>query len=369
MKSQKPITSVALTIVMACGGCQLPAPYATEPGPAIAYQAPPRELCKTSLPEYVIEPPDVITIDAVNLIPRSPYLLRPQDVLSVQATGLPPDNPLPGTGEYQVSVDGTLVLGGGYDTVEGASEGDDSGQEEAVRRYAPLRVAGLPVTVARDLIQERLATVARDPEVWVTLLQLAPQQGIAGEHLVAQDGTVNLGAYGSVRVVGMTIPEAKAAIEAQLSTRFERPEVAVDVFGYNSKVYYVVTQGAGLGDQVIQFPITGNETALDAVSQVQGLSSTSSTRMWIARPGPNSCGGDQLLPVDWLGITQRGDTKTNYQLLPGDRLYVAEDKLIALDTGLAKLISPVERVLGVTLLGTQTAKQIRFFNNPTAGRF
>ncbi len=29
-------------------------------------------------------------------------------------------------------------------------------------------------------------------------------------------------------------------------------EVAVDVFGYNSKVYYVVTQGAGLGDGAAQ---------------------------------------------------------------------------------------------------------------------
>ena len=360
MKNLQPIASIALAAVVACGGCQLPRPYSTEPGPAIAYASPPRELRKTSMPDYVIEPPDVITVDAVSLIPKAPYLLRPLDVLSVQAIGLPNDNPLPGTGEYQVGVDGTLVLGGGYDVVEG---------EDGERRYTPLAVAGLPITVVRDQIQERLATIARDPEVWVTLLQLAPRQGIAGEHLVAQDGTVNLGAYGRVRVVGMTVPEAKAAIEAQLSLRFERPEVAVDVFGYNSKVYYVVTQGAGLGDQVIQFPITGNETALDAVSQVQGLSGTSSTKMWIARPGANSCGGDQLLPVDWHGITQRGDTATNYQILPGDRLYVAEDKLVALDTGLAKLISPVERVLGVTLLGTQTAKQIRFFNDPNAGRF
>lgn len=359
----RPAVPTALLVVLAgsmCGGCRLPAPFAVDPGPAVAYQAPPRELRKTSMPDYTVEPPDVLTIDAVSLVPQAPYLLRPLDVLSVQAVGLPEDGPLPGTGEYSVGVDGTIVLGGGYDVVE---------DEDGERKYEPLSIAGLPVTAVRDLIQERLGKVARDPEVWVTLLQLAPQQGISGEHLVAQDGTINLGAYGSVRVVGMTIAQVKGAVEAQLSTRFNRPEVAVDVFGYNSRVYYVVTQGAGLGDQVLQFPITGNETALDAVSQVQGLSSTSSTRMWVARPGPNSCGGDQILPVDWLGITQRGDVATNYQLLPGDRLYVAEDKLVAFDTGLAKLISPVERVLGVTLLGTQTVKQIKFFDDPQAGRF
>jgi polysaccharide export outer membrane protein len=75
------------------------------------------------------------------------------------------------------------------------------------------------------------------------------------------------------------------------------------------------------------------------------------------------------LPVDWLAVTQRGDISTNYQILPGDRVYVSEDKLVAVDTKLGKIISPVERVLGVTALGTSTAKGIKFFNqfNGTGG--
>ncbi|WP_197526402.1 polysaccharide biosynthesis/export family protein [Botrimarina colliarenosi] len=347
---------LALLLPLGSTGCQYKKPFSADPGPAIAYRLPPRELRKTSLPPYIIEPPDVLTIDAVSLVPVSPYLLRPLDVVQVSATGLPEELPLPGDGRFQVGMDGTLVLGGGYDMV---TQGD-------ARVYSPLHVAGMPLPAVRDAVQKRLEQIARKPDVWMTLAQIAPQQGVAGEHLVAPDGTINLGAYGQVRVVGLTLSEAKAAVESQLSTRFERPEVAIDVYGYNSKVYYVVTQGAGLGDQIVPFPVTGNETALDAISQVQGLTGSSSTRMWIARPGKNSCGGDQILPVDWLSITQRGDTTTNYQLLPGDRMFIAEDKLVAFDTGIAKLISPVERVLGVTLLGTQTAKQIRFFNNPNA---
>src|SRR5207237_10618008 len=160
---------------------------------------------------------------------------------------------------------------------------------------------------------------------------------------------------------------AQAALEEHLPSRFDRPEVAVDVFGYKSKVYYVVVQGAGLGDQIYQLPIKGNETVLDALSQIQGLSGSQSTRMWVARPGANQCGGDQIMPVDWLGVTQRGDIATNYQILPGDRMYIAEDKLVALDTALAKVISPIERIFGITLLGTQTAKQIKFFGVSNAG--
>jgi polysaccharide export outer membrane protein len=147
-----------------------------------------------------------------------------------------------------------------------------------------------------------------------------------------------------------------------LSQYLQNPRISLDVLGYNSKVYYVVTQGAGLGDQVIILPAKGNETVLDAIGQIQGLQSNSSSRMWIARPGGNEVGGDQILPVDWLAVTQRGDITTNYQILPGDRLYVAEDKLVALDTGLAKVISPIERVFAVTLLGTDTVRRIKFFN-------
>jgi hypothetical protein len=69
---------------------------------------------------------------------------------------------------------------------------------------------------------------------------------------------VTLGSYGSVPVVGMTIAQAKEAVEKHLSQYFDYPEVAVDVYAYNSKVYYIVTQGAGLGDGVYRFPVTGN---------------------------------------------------------------------------------------------------------------
>jgi polysaccharide export outer membrane protein len=55
--------------------------------------------------------------------------------------------------------------------------------------------------------------------------------------------------------------------------------------------------------------------------------------------------------------------------MPGDRLYVKAYRATAVDVTMARLFAPVERVLGITLLGTSTAKQIRFFNqfNSTGG--
>ena len=45
-----------------------------------------------------------------------------------------------------------------------------------------------------------------------------------------------------------------------------------------------------------------------------------------------------------------------------DRVFVKAYPMIALDTAMARVLAPVERVLGVTLLGTGAVRTIKFFN-------
>jgi len=154
-------------------------------------------------------------------------------------------------------------------------------------------------------------------------------------------------------VVGRTVKEAQEAIERNLSQYLSDPQIAVDVFAYNSKKYYVITEGAGMGDIVSSFPVTGNETVLDAISNVNGLDSVSSKKIWVARPSSDNC-KVKILPVDWRAITAQGATATNYQLMPGDRVFIAEDNLIAFDNSLGKVLAPVERLMGFAMLGVST---------------
>jgi hypothetical protein len=161
-----------------------------------------------------------------------------------------------------------------------------------------------------------------------------------------------------VYITGMTLAEAKEAIEEQLSKYLDAPLVSVDVFSYNSKVYYVITEGAGFGDNVARFPVTGNETVLDAIAGINGLSRLSSKDIWIARPAPSGVGCDQVLPVDIEAIMKGGSTATNYQLLPGDRVFIAQDPWIAFDSIIDKVTGPFERMFGFTLLGTQTVQTV-----------
>jgi polysaccharide export outer membrane protein len=297
----------------------------------------PRELEKVTHPEYMIEPPDELLLDAIRVVPLPPYHIAVLDQLYIQSTRSLPDEPIGGT--YQVEPEGIVRLGPNIGSVY---------------------IVDMTVDQAARAIEQHLKRLIRDPaQVTVSLAQSRAMQQIRGPHLVKADGTVNLGLYGSVRVAGMTVPQARAAIEAHLSQYLLRPEVSVDIAGYNSKVYYVVTDGGGAGEQVARLPSTGNETVLDAVAQIGGLPTIASKkRIWVSRPAPAGSCTPQLLPVDWCAVTRGADTSTNYQLLPGDRVYVMADPLVTTDTVLGRIIAPIERVFGITLLGNSVGRAV-----------
>jgi polysaccharide export outer membrane protein len=232
-------------------------------------------------------------------------------------------------------------------------------------------VVGLTLEKAKEKIEQHLKDAAKleKPAVVVALNQTSAQQLIRGDHLVRPDGTIGLGTYGNVYVTGLTLSEARKAIESHLKEYLDDPKVSIDVFAYNSKVYYVITDGAGFGEQVVRFPLTGNETVLDAVSQINGLPAMASKKhIWVARPAPGTECGEQTLPVDWCAITRKGSTATNYQVLPGDRIYVEADSLITFDNTLSKILAPVERVLGATLLGAGAVNEITNRNSSNRNR-
>jgi polysaccharide export outer membrane protein len=308
---------------------------------------PAKELAKITLPPYVIEPPDILLVDALRVVPKPPFRTQSFDTLQVIVEGTLLDQPI--NGLYVVEPGGMLDLGPSYGKV---------------------MVGGQSLEEAQDSVFRHLKRVLRDPQVSLTLAQAAGQQQIAGEHLVGPDGTINLGTYGTVYVTGLTLDQAKAAIEKHLADYLDAPLVSVDVFSYNSKVYYVITEGAGYGDNVVRLPVTGNETVLDAVSQINGLSRLSSKDIWIARPAPSGVGCDQVLPVDITAIMKGGSTATNYQILPGDRVFIAQDQWVAFDSVIGKLTAPFERMFGFALLGSSTVQQINRFPfgfNPNFG--
>ena len=90
--------------------------------PQLHPQSPPAELSKISLPDYIIEPPDILLIEGIKVVPKAPYEIQPQDVLQIVV--LLNQNATRG---IQGTVSNTLAL------VSGALKSASSAKEEPER--------------------------------------------------------------------------------------------------------------------------------------------------------------------------------------------------------------------------------------------
>ncbi len=145
---------------------------------------------------------------------------------------------------------------------------------------------------------------------------------------VQADGNIDMGFEGDIYVAGLTLEQVEQKVAQHLMARAgPRPprepyRVSVRlVNGSQSKFYYVLgtvtTQG--------RFPITGNETVLDAILAAGLRANSLPEKAYLVRPHPAG-GPDQVFRIDWDGIKERGDTLTNYQVFPGDRIVVPGGK-------------------------------------------
>jgi polysaccharide export outer membrane protein len=291
--------------------------------------APPREIEKISLPAYQVEPPDLLSIEMLKQVPLPPYRVDIYDVLQIRVMGATPDQPI--DGYFLVEAEGIVTLG---------------------PTYGRVRVAGMTIDETTEAIRKQLSVTLSRPDVSVQLARTAGIPPVTGDYLVGPDGTINLKEYGTLFVSGKTVVQIRRELQDHLKQYFDAPEVGVEVRQFNSKVFYVITEGAGTGDNIRRLQITGNDTVMDALASVGGLSQLSSTKVWIARPAPGGSPYQQILPVDYEAVTKGGSAATNYQIMPGDRVFIAQDDLIAANTIVNKLVAPIERLLGIASLGT-----------------
>ena len=157
------------------------------------------------------------------------------------------------------------------------------------------------------------------------------------------DDSANLGANAVKSAQAGTAPAAGAILT--------NPIPAAHGSG---NVFYIITEGAGLGDNVRRLPCTGHETVLDAVSEINGLSQVSGSKMWIARPSSSNGDKSDILRVDWEAVSRKGINATNYKLMPGDRLVIGADPVIARNNAFSTRMLSLERTMGVVSLTAST---------------
>ncbi len=159
---------------------------------------------------------------------------------------------------------------------------------------------------------------------------------------VQQEGTIDLGTYGRLQVAGRSIPEIQQQVQFAVTQReakrrqsriglashngqapreFDEPEdlgVTVRLVSQERGVVYVMGEVNAPGS----YPIVGSETVLDALITAGGLSDRANDHK-IILTRPQATGQPRIiLPVCYQQVLQLGDTATNYQLQPGDRIFV-----------------------------------------------
>ena len=111
---------------------------------------------------------------------------------------------------------------------------------------------------------------------------------------------------------------ARREFERRLDEQLKQNRVSVRMTNWESKKIYVLGDVNSPGS----FLYIGNETVLDAIIEAGGLGNKAN-RHNIIVSRPSACGTCRtVMKVCYDKIVQLGDASTNYQLLPGDRVFV-----------------------------------------------
>ncbi|VTS06998.1 Polysaccharide export protein (Fragment) OS=Rhodopirellula maiorica SM1 GN=RMSM_03930 PE=4 SV=1: Poly_export: SLBB [Tuwongella immobilis] len=178
------------------------------------------------------------------------------------------------------------------------------------------------VEAPRELAKVALAEYRVEPGdgLLVVPVDLESPVHIPSEQTVLPDGSIDLGEYGRHIVIGKTVAEIEAMVATIVKAKTPNAGfIDVRLINRVSKVYYVLGEVNTPG----VFQYTGRETVLDAILAAGGLTDKASQRKIILTRPSDPCSPRTILRVCYREIVQLGDTSTNYQLQPGDRIFVA----------------------------------------------
>lgn len=141
---------------------------------------------------------------------------------------------------------------------------------------------------------------------------------------IAPDGTVSFLQAQNISVNGMTLDEARIAIEEGLRSHFRSPRVIITPQEVASKRFTILGKVLKRGVVTLERPITLVEAVANAGGLETGLFETNTVeladldRSFISR-------GGQRLPVDFRRLLSEGEMSLNIEIEPNDFIYIASN--------------------------------------------
>lgn len=157
----------------------------------------------------------------------------------------------------------------------------------------------------------------------------ANYEGLNAEYIVDPDGLIHLKGIGQVSVRGLTTIEIQKAIQRKLNPATS--PFNVEVGKKNSKVIYVIFRGNLNGDYAIRIPCDPTSNVRQVLSTQIRFKATfdpDKSTIWVSRPRAN--GNDESVhPIDWTESDQQENARSNFALLPNDRIFVDSTENVA----------------------------------------
>lgn len=139
---------------------------------------------------------------------------------------------------------------------------------------------------------------------------------------IAPDGTISYLQAQNIQVAGLTLDEARLAIEQGLAPHFRSPRVIITPQEVGSKRFTILGKVVNRGVVPLARPITLVEAIANAGGLETGLFEQNTVeladleRSFISRRG-------QRLPVDFRRLLHEGDMSHNLEIEPNDFIYIA----------------------------------------------
>jgi protein involved in polysaccharide export with SLBB domain len=139
---------------------------------------------------------------------------------------------------------------------------------------------------------------------------------------IAPDGTISYLQAQNINIAGMTIDEARLAIEKGLASNFLTPRVIITPQEVGSKRFTILGKVINRGVVTLERPITLVEAIANAGGIETGLFERNTIeladldRSFVSRKG-------QQLPIDFRRLLNEGDMKQNIEIEPNDFIFIA----------------------------------------------
>ena len=139
---------------------------------------------------------------------------------------------------------------------------------------------------------------------------------------IAPDGTISYLQAQNIKVAGLTIDEARLAIEKGLASNFRSPRVIITPQEVGSKRFTILGKVINKGVVTLERPIT----LVEAIANAGGIETelferntielADLDRSFVSRRG-------KQLPVDFRRLLNEGDMKQNIEIEPNDFIFIA----------------------------------------------